>query len=221
MRVLSLLVLAAAHAKSDCETEVLRYDTLMGLAKQTYALYADMTTVVVTGLYKEGLTVAGPTNSKEINRQIDEAYLKAGEYYQQGMVVAAPFVAKAQLAATDGYATVFKLVAPHLSQLNTVLDRPLTQFSAALPMHAKLLAAPELADKAFLLMWLVFFLTLFLRLFMFAIRLTFKVVFLPFRLVCGRRSAAPTSGKKKAFNGKAQATNGNGKAVPAPKKNGK
>jgi hypothetical protein len=108
-----------------------------------------------------------------------------------------------------------KAVAPHLAQLNTMIDKPMKDFSKKLPAHAGLLVAESLVDKVLLLSWLIFAMTICIRIVNICLGLFFKIIFFPCRLCCGKRAPkdAPSSGKKK-FQGNSQATSGK----PAPKK---
>lgn len=219
MRVLSLLVLAPAFAKEDCDPWILDSEHLWDLSKQTYNLYYDMSTVVAQGLYREAANLAGPEKTKLAQKKVDEVLIMGNDAYAQGKTVVGPAVEKATAAAGDAYTSAMKLITPKFADLNKMLDKPMMQFVGALPAHAKLLKAGSLLDKAILLVWLVFTLTLGLRLIMLAFGWALWVIFLPCKLLCGRRAkAAPAP--KKVFSGKSKATgNGNNEAKnPAPPK---
>lgn len=216
MRVASLLVFAPLIAAAeDCNLELLNSDNLWVLTKQTYGLYADMTSVVTKGLYNEAANLAGPENMKAFNKQIDQVLITANQAYSQVNTAVAPAVEQALEASGSAY----KQLAPKLADLNKMLDKPLAEFAAKMPAHAKLLKADSLLDKAILLVWLVVAMVMALRLIMFALSLGLSIIFLPCRLLCGRRGASAKA--KKNFAGKSQATNGNanGAKNPAPAAN--
>lgn len=227
MRVLSLLVLAVAKSSektaSSAKTEssgcdpLLSMNSVWSLGEQTYALYVDMATTVGKGLYREGTALLGPENTKVLNTMVDKVLVPSNQAYSQAMEKAGPFVEQAQTAVGAAYTTAKKELAPRIESLNAYLQVALTQFAKSYPAHASILTATSIMDKVMLVMWLVFSLLMAMRLLGLALSIVRFFVFMPCRLLCGRR-AAPA---QKKFSGKSQANgsgNANGAKSPAPPK---
>jgi hypothetical protein len=226
MRVLSLIALVAAKSakkeapvaeSKECEP-LLSMTSVYALGEQTYALYTDMATTVGKGLYREGTALMGPEKTKLMNTYVDQVLLQSKDYYSKGMETAGPFVEQAQTAMGAAYVAAKEQIEPRLDSLNTYLQGAIQQFAKSYPAHATILTATSLMDKVLLIMWLVFSLTLSMRLLGLALSIVRFFVFLPCRLLCGRRAkTAPVSGKK--FSGKSQSNgNANGAKSPAPPK---
>jgi hypothetical protein len=201
-------------AGEDCNLELLNSKNLLGLTKHTYSLYFDMTSVVMKGLYHEAANLAGPEKTKAFHKQIDHVLITANEAYSQVNTAVAPAVGQ----AFEASGTIYKQLEPTFADLNKMLDKPLAEFAAKMPAHANLLRAESLSDKVILLVWLVVAMVMALRMIMVVLNFGLFVIFLPCRLLCGRRAEAPKT--KKNFAGKGQASNGNanGTKNPAPPK---
>jgi len=203
-----VLVLAAADS---C---ILSQAGVVDLSTKTYALFSDIVSIVGTGLYVEGSKLAGPAAMKEFHGKVDLAQIE----FSKAMKEAMPHIEKAKSEGMKYYGKASKALEPYLAQLNTMLDKPLSDFKTKLPAHAGLLKADSLIDKVLLLSWLVLALTICLRILNICLGIVFKIIFFPCRLCCGKRAKkdAPASGKKKQFAGNSQAKSGNGN--PTPKK---
>merc|ERR1719159_2379599 len=132
------------------------------------------------------------------------------------MKTAKPQLEQVKSEVFKQYGVASKAVAPYLTQLNAMLDKPLADFKTKLPAHAGFLVAESLVDKVLLLSWLILAMTICLRIMNICLGIVFKIIFFPCRLCCKKRATkdAPASGKgKKNFAGNSQ-TNSNGKPVP-------
>jgi hypothetical protein len=187
---------------------------VVDLSTKTYALFADVVSIVGQGLYVEGSKLAGPAAMKQFHENVDLVQIE----YSKVMKTATPQIELVKSEVMKQYDVASKAAAPYLAQLNTMLDKPLKQFNKKLPAHAGLLVAESLVDKVLLLSWLIFALTICFRIVNFCIGLVFRIIFFPCRLCCKKRAPkdAPASGKKaKKFAGNSQAqSSGN----PPPKK---
>jgi hypothetical protein len=208
MRVSSFVLVFAA-----ADTCILSQEGVVDLSTKTVAFFADVVSIVGQGLYVEGSKLAGPAAMKEFHGKIDLVQME----FKKGKKTVMPHFEKVKSEVMKQYDTASAAVAPQLTKLNAMLDKPIKEFKTKLPAHAELLVADSLVDKVLLLSWLVFTLTFCFRILNFCLGLVFKIIFFPCRLLCGKRASkdAPASGKgKKDFKGNAQ-TKGNG---PTPKK---
>jgi hypothetical protein len=185
------------------------------LGSRTFSFFTDVTSVVAKGLQIEAVKLAGPEHSKMISGQVDLALIEYGKIMKQ----ADPFIAEAMAMYSGVSDKATAAVYPYIEMTNAALDGPLREFAQKLPAHKELLTAPTLIDKILLLGWFVIALTFVLRIMSLALSLTFgiffKIVCCPCRL-CSKREAATK--KKGKFAGSSQASNGNGKTAPPPKK---
>jgi hypothetical protein len=205
----SLLVLAASEKCLLSQAGV--YD----LGSRTFSFFTDITTVVAKGLQLEATKLVGSEKSKMISAQYDIALIE----YEKLQNAASPYVSKVTTVAMENWDKATAAMYPYVDLVNAKLDAPLKEFVLRLPAHKELLTAPSLVDKILLLSWLVCALTFALRVLSFVLSLTlgifFRTLCFPCRL-CSKRGEA--SAKKKTFAGKSQASNGNGKTAPPPKK---